>query len=101
MKSLKIAAAVAGSLAVAGAAAPAFAHGHLTHPMSPNSGVDSLAQHLATAPVADAMPIQTNLLDPQSNDSLRHTVGSAARGLGETRGTAQTGRLLGGIPLGQ
>ncbi|MFD7020664.1 hypothetical protein [Streptomyces sp. NPDC059161] len=99
---MKVAAAVAGSLAVVGAAAPAFAAGDLTPPpMSLNAGVDTLAQHLATSPMADAMPLQTHLLDPKSNDSLRHTMVSTARGLDKVKRTAPAGQHLGGLPVGQ
>ncbi|MFI6687279.1 hypothetical protein [Streptomyces sp. NPDC050485] len=65
--------------------------------MSLNGGFDSLAQRLATAPVSNTMPVHTNLMDPKS---LPHTMASAAQGLNKTKGTAQAGQLLGGLPLG-
>ncbi|MFE4855678.1 hypothetical protein [Streptomyces sp. NPDC056670] len=100
MKSMKVAAVLAGSLAVVGAAAPAFAAGDLP-PMSLNGGLDTIAQNVSSAPnMVDASPLRTNLLDPKSDDSLLHTVGSTARDLNKTNGAPNPGQLLGGVPLG-
>ncbi|MFB7772858.1 hypothetical protein ACWC9H_19845 [Streptomyces sp. NPDC001251] len=100
MKSMKVAAALAGSLAVVGAAAPAFAAGDLP-PMSLNGGLDTIAQNLSSAPnMVDASPVRTNLLDPKSKDSLLHTLGSTAHDLNKTNGAPNPGQLLGGMPLG-
>ncbi|MFG2721151.1 hypothetical protein ACGFW5_23060 [Streptomyces sp. NPDC048416] len=99
MKSMKMAAAVAGSLAVMGAAAPAFAAGDLP-PMSLNGGLDAITQQMASAPMVDTAPVRTNLLDPKSNDSLLHTVGSTAKDLNKTNGAPNPNHLLGGLPVG-
>ncbi|MFG3285414.1 hypothetical protein [Streptomyces sp. NPDC048111] len=100
MKSMKVAAAVAGSLAVVGAAAPAFAAGDLP-PMSLNGGLDTIARSMATAQMVDTAPVRTNLLDPKSDDSLMHTVAGTARDLNKTNGGTNPGQLLGGLPVGQ
>ncbi|MER0446458.1 hypothetical protein ABR738_18135 [Streptomyces sp. Edi4] len=102
MKSMKVAAAVAGSLAVMGAAAPAFAAG-ATPPMPPmslNGGLDALTAHMANDPLADAAPVQTNLLDPKSDGSLLHSAAGAAKDLNKTNGHSGPGKLLGGLPIG-
>ncbi|MEV7289548.1 hypothetical protein AB0O01_34210 [Streptomyces sp. NPDC093252] len=93
MKSLKAAAVVAGSLALAGAAAPAFAHNaaDLT-PSSLNGAVNTLTSGRLTT--ADAMPLQhqSNALDTENKDSVLNTV------KGTTGAINKTG-LLGGLPL--
>ncbi|MCW5251767.1 MULTISPECIES: hypothetical protein [unclassified Streptomyces] len=92
MKSLKAAAVVAGSLALAGAAAPAFAQNtaDLT-PTSLNGAVNSLTK----GPI-DVMPLkhQSDALDTENKDSVLHTVNGATRKLNTGTG------LLGGLPLG-
>ncbi|MDG9716770.1 hypothetical protein [Streptomyces sp. DH24] len=92
MKSLKAAAVVAGSLALAGAAAPAFANQatDLT-PTSLNGGVETV---LAKAP-GDLMPLQSQsrALDTENKDSVLHTV------KGVTKTLNSNGGLLGGLPL--
>jgi hypothetical protein len=92
MKSLKAAVVVAGSLALAGAAAPAFAYdaGHLP-PMSLNGAVDTLARNPPT--VKDLMPLQhqSDALDTENKDSVLSTFNDASDSL--NRG------LLGGLPL--
>lgn len=94
MKSLKAAAVVAGSLVVAGAAAPAFAHSpaDLT-PTSLNGAVNTLTSGRLTA--ADAMPLQhqSEALDTENKDSVLNTVKGATTALN------QGGGLLGGLPL--
>lgn len=91
MKSLKVAAVIAGSLAVVGAAAPAFADG-LT-PTSLNGGLDEIAAN----GLRSGSPLNTNALDPQNSGSVVNSVGHAANSLGGSNGA---GSLLGGLPLG-
>ncbi|MGY0485757.1 hypothetical protein [Streptomyces sp. WG-D5] len=93
MKSLKTAAVVAGSMALVGAAAPAFAS-DLT-PMSLNGAVDTIASQ----PTLDASPVDSNLLDPKNDDGAVSTVGDAVNGV-NNGGSGPTG-LLGGLPVGQ
>ncbi|GLX52456.1 hypothetical protein Shyhy01_54060 [Streptomyces hygroscopicus subsp. hygroscopicus] len=94
MKSLKAAAVLAGSVALAGVAAPAFAYdtADLT-PSSLNGAVDQLAEGGIT--LRDAMPLQhrSNALDTESKDSVLHTVKGATAALN------QHNPLLGGLPL--
>ncbi|MCM1975903.1 MULTISPECIES: hypothetical protein [Streptomyces] len=95
MKSLKAAAVVAGSLVVAGAAAPAFAAhspADLT-PTSLNGAVNTLASGNFTAD--DALPLQhqSQALDTENKDSVLNTVN------GVTTALNQGGGLLGGLPL--
>ncbi|MEV0224769.1 hypothetical protein [Streptomyces sp. NPDC050704] len=98
MKSLKAAAVVAGSLVIAGAAAPAFA-ADLT-PTSLNGGLESALGAVANEPVdaMDAMPLQSqsNALDTENKDSVLNTVKGATDTLNSAGGP--TG-LLGGLPL--
>ncbi|MEU3839107.1 hypothetical protein AB0E88_03580 [Streptomyces sp. NPDC028635] len=94
MKSLKAAAVVAGSMVLAGAAAPAFAQptSDLT-PTSLNGAVDSLAKgHFG---LADAMPLQhqSDALDTENKDSALSTLNGATA-------TVNKSGLLGGLPLG-
>ncbi|MFE6334444.1 hypothetical protein ACFVP3_07710 [Streptomyces sp. NPDC057806] len=92
MKSLKAAAVVAGSLVVAGAAGPAFAHNpaDLT-PTSLNGAWNTLTSGRLTP--ADAMPLQhqSNALDTENKDSLLNTVKGATTTLNQSG-------LLGGLP---
>ncbi|MFJ3302467.1 hypothetical protein ACIPSA_04995 [Streptomyces sp. NPDC086549] len=94
MKSLKAAAVVAGSLAVVGAAAPAFANStaDLT-PTSLNGAVDTLTK--GPLDVNDVMPLQhqSDALDTENKGSLLNTVKGAAGALN------QHNPLLGGLPL--
>ncbi|MFJ8104474.1 hypothetical protein [Streptomyces sp. NPDC096132] len=94
MKSLKAAAVVAGSVALAGAAAPAFAYdtADLT-PTSLNGAVNTLAKGDITA--RDAMPLQqqSHALDTENEDSVLSAVQGAADSLNQHSG------LLGGLPL--
>ncbi|MBJ6638751.1 hypothetical protein H4K36_14255 [Streptomyces sp. DHE7-1] len=94
MKSLKAAAVVAGSLALAGAAAPAFAQNSADlRPTSLNGAVDTIAHHPLT--VHDVMPLQhqSDALSTENKDSVLHTVKDA------TTTVNQQNPLLGGIPL--
>ncbi|MGW3955119.1 hypothetical protein ACWEKM_30230 [Streptomyces sp. NPDC004752] len=94
MKSLKAAAVVAGSVALAGVAAPAFAHNSadLT-PTSLNGAVDTLTKGPLT--VNDAMPLQhqSNALDTENKGSVLNAVKGATGALN------QHTPLLGGLPL--
>ncbi|MEU4039044.1 hypothetical protein [Streptomyces collinus] len=94
MKSLKAAAVLAGSVALAGVAAPAFAHttSELT-PTSLNGAVDTLTRGGLT--VKDVMPLQqqSHALDTENTDSVLHSVKGATGALN------QHNPLLGGLPL--
>ncbi|MET7456625.1 hypothetical protein ABZT03_33045 [Streptomyces sp. NPDC005574] len=94
MKSLKAAAVVAGSLVLAGAAAPAFAQStaDLT-PSSLNGAVNTLTASPLNA--NDLMPLQhqSDALNTENKDSVLHTVKGATAALNNTGG------LLGGLPL--
>ncbi|MFD4571276.1 hypothetical protein ACFWNK_13940 [Streptomyces sp. NPDC058417] len=95
MKSLKAAAVVAGSMVLAGAAAPAFAAhdpAALTA-TSLNGGVNALTSHPLT--VGDVMPLQhqSNALDTENKDSVLSTVNDVSAVLNDS------GKLLGGLPL--
>ncbi|MEV5611042.1 hypothetical protein [Streptomyces sp. NPDC052225] len=93
MKALKAAAVLAGSMVIAGAAAPAFAS-DLT-PTSLNGALDTITSQ----PTLDAAPLDSNLLDPKGHEGLVDTVTGAADKL-DPAGTAEApANLLGGIPL--
>ncbi|MGY0025062.1 hypothetical protein [Streptomyces sp. cg35] len=94
MKAMKAAAVVAGSMVIAGAAAPAFAS-DLT-PTSLNGALDTVTSQ----PTLDVAPVDSNLLDPKNDDGLVGTVSGAADGL-NPGGAAAPGSLLGGLPVGQ
>lgn len=93
MKSLKAAAVVAGSVALAGVAAPAFAYDaqHLP-PMSLNGGLAQITEHPPT--VTDLLPVrhQSDALDTENKDSLLSGVKNATK-------TLNSKKLLGGLPL--
>ncbi|KOG29133.1 hypothetical protein [Streptomyces resistomycificus] len=93
MKSLKAAAVVAGSMVLAGVAAPAFAHdtADLT-PTSLNGAVDTLAK--GGLEPTDVMPLQhqSDALDTENKDSVLSTVKGATT-------TLNSSGLLGGLPL--
>jgi hypothetical protein len=94
MKSLKAAAVVAGSVALAGIAAPAFAHNTAAlTPTSLNGAVNTLTKGPLT--VDDAMPLQhqSNALDTENKGSVLNTVKGATSALN------QHNPLLGGLPL--
>ncbi|EDY61094.1 MULTISPECIES: hypothetical protein [Streptomyces] len=92
MKSLKAAAVVAGSLVLAGAAAPAFAYNSadLT-PTSLNGAVNALTR----GPI-DVMPLQhqSNALDTENKDSVLNPVKGATRDLNNDGG------IVGVLPVG-
>ncbi|MEU0048649.1 hypothetical protein ABZ299_10980 [Streptomyces sp. NPDC006184] len=93
MKSLKAAAVVAGSVALAGVAAPAFAYDaqHLP-PLSLNGGIAHIAEHPPT--VTDLLPVQhqSDALDTENKDSLLSGVKGATTNLNRKG-------LLGGLPV--
>ncbi|MFF3202488.1 hypothetical protein [Streptomyces sp. NPDC002962] len=93
MKSLKAAAVVAGSIVLAGAAAPAFATPADLTPTSLNGAVDTLAR--GPINLEDAMPVQhqSDALDTENKDSVLSTVKGATGALNSRTG------LLGGLPL--
>ncbi|WP_062648363.1 hypothetical protein [Streptomyces maremycinicus] len=93
MKSLKAAAVVAGTLVLAGAAAPAFATPADLTPTSLNGAVDTLAR--GPISLEDAMPLQhqSDALDTENKDSVLSTVNGATAALNSHNG------LLGGLPL--
>lgn len=86
MKSLKAAAVVAGSLVVAGAAAPAFAAGAsgLT-PSSLNGALETVTSQRSLS-AQDVLPLQhqSNALDTENKDSALSGVNSAAKTLNTT-----------------
>ncbi|HEY8985142.1 MAG TPA: hypothetical protein VIU15_36895 [Streptomyces sp.] len=94
MKSLKVAAVVAGTVALAGVAAPAFAHtpADLT-PTSLTGAVNTLTSGGLTAD--DVMPLQhqNDSLNTENADSPLSTVKQAAGALNTHN------PLLGGLPL--
>ncbi|MES9520025.1 hypothetical protein [Streptomyces capoamus] len=94
MKSLKAAAVVAGSVALVGVAAPAFAYDaqHLP-PLSLNGGLTELAGNPPS--VKDLMPVQhqSDALDTENKDSVLSTFKGATTALNQKG-------LLGGLPLG-
>ncbi|GAA3915477.1 hypothetical protein GCM10023084_78610 [Streptomyces lacrimifluminis] len=94
MKSLKAAAVVAGSLVIAGAAAPAFAHdtADLT-PTSLNGAVDTIAKGPLDVEQLQPLQHQSNALDTENKDSVLNTVKGATTALNANGG------LLGGLPL--
>ncbi|RZU24812.1 hypothetical protein [Streptomyces sp. BK239] len=90
MKSLKAAAVVAGSMVIAGAAAPAFAHS--TADLTPSS-LNGAVNTLTKGPV-DVMPLQH-----QSNALNTENKGSALNTVKEATGALNSTPLLGGLPL--
>jgi hypothetical protein len=94
MKSLKAAAVVAGSLVIAGAAAPAFAYdaADLT-PTSLNGAVNTLTKGPLDVQQVQPLQQQSNALDTENKDSMLSTVKGATTALNSKGG------LLGGLPL--
>ncbi|MEV6111215.1 hypothetical protein AB0L59_01540 [Streptomyces sp. NPDC052109] len=94
MKSLKAAAVVAGSVALAGVAAPAFAYNAAdVTPTSLNGAVNQLTKGPIT--LDDAMPLkhQSNALNTENKHSVLNAVKRATGALN------QHNPLLGGLPL--
>ena len=94
MKSLKAAAVVAGSLVIAGAAAPAFAYdtADLT-PTSLNGAVNTLTKGPLDVQQLQPLQQQSNALDTENKESVLSTVKGATTALNANGG------LLGGLPL--
>ncbi|MBM7089918.1 hypothetical protein ABZ606_01415 [Streptomyces sp. NPDC012461] len=96
MKSLKAAAVVAGSLVVAGAAAPAFAYdssADLT-PTSLNGAVNALTQGpIDVMPLKHQSDARSDALNTENKDSALSSVNDATDALNSAGG------LLGGLPL--
>ncbi|MFI8227478.1 hypothetical protein ACIGDI_01480 [Streptomyces sp. NPDC085900] len=94
MKTLKAAAVIAGSLVLAGAAAPAFAYNSadLT-PTSLNGAVNALTK----GPI-DVMPLQhqSDSLDTENKDSALSTVSGATKTLNNNGGIVGALPALGG-----
>ncbi|MFJ4579585.1 hypothetical protein [Streptomyces echinatus] len=114
MKSLKAAAVVAGTVALAGITAPAFADDTSDWtPTSLNGAVNKLTEEPIT--LKDAMPIrhQPDVVDTKSTGSLRHEGKGKGKGKNKGKGKStvkSTGKavgatsnqhkpLLGGLPL--
>ncbi|MFF2466016.1 hypothetical protein [Streptomyces mirabilis] len=98
MKSLNAAAVVAGSMIIAGAAAPAFAAeaSDLT-PTSLNSALETIASQRSLS-LKDVQPLQhqSKALDTENKSSVLNAVSGATKALNTAGGPA---RLLGGLPL--
>ncbi|PBC63664.1 hypothetical protein BKI49_12890 [Streptomyces sp. Tue6028] len=98
MKSLKAAAVVAGSVVVAGAAAPAFAAdaSNLT-PSSLNGALETVTSQ-RTLNAEDLMPLQhrSNALDTENKGSLLNSVDGVTEAVNSSGTPA---KLLGGLPL--
>jgi hypothetical protein len=94
MKSLKAAAVVAGSVALAGFAAPAFAsdNADLT-PASLNSAVDTITRSPLTLDQAVPLKHQSDALDTENKRSVLNKVKKT------TAAVNQHNPLLGGLPL--
>ncbi|WP_030559646.1 hypothetical protein [Streptomyces aureocirculatus] len=93
MKSLKAAAVLAGSIVIAGAAAPAFATD--VKPTSPKVGLNPVLEKA----VQTTKPVTANAeqaLDGKKKDSVVKTVSDAAKSVNSGNGPA---KLLGGLPL--
>ncbi|QKW10889.1 hypothetical protein HUT18_14540 [Streptomyces sp. NA04227] len=93
MKSLKAAAVVAGSLAVVGAGAPAFASEGLVPTEVTQTATDTLGSQQL---LADA-PVSTNALDPKSAGSVVGAVDGATDGMKSGGGNSP---MIGGLPVG-
>ncbi|MFE1285336.1 hypothetical protein [Streptomyces sp. NPDC058751] len=98
MKSLKAAAVVAGSLVVAGAAAPAFAAGATDLAPSGLNGALETVTSQRSINARDALPLQhqSNALDTENKDSALSDVNDTTKKLNSA---ATPARLLGGLPL--
>ncbi|GAA0342596.1 hypothetical protein ACKI1I_39200 [Streptomyces turgidiscabies] len=94
MKSLKAAAVVAGSMVIAGVAAPAFAYetADLT-PTSLNGAVNTLTKGPLDVDQLQPVQHQSNALDTENKDSVLSSVKGATTALNSNGG------LLGGLPL--
>lgn len=98
MKSLKAAAVVAGSVVIAGVAAPAFAvEAADVTPTSLNGALETITSQRSLN-VQDVVPLQhqSDALDTENKDSMLNTVSGATTALNSAGGPTQ---LLGGLPL--
>ncbi|MGI5511637.1 hypothetical protein [Streptomyces sp. CA-106131] len=100
MKSLKVAAVLAGSLAATGVAAPAFAAPAFagdTSDITPTS-LNGALKTITCQKSLDVRPLahQSDGLDTENKDSVLSTVNSTTKTLNQ-QGTPA--RLLGGLPL--
>jgi hypothetical protein len=100
MKSLKVAAVLAGSLAATGVAAPAFAAPAFagnTSDITPTS-LNGALKTITSQKSLDVRPLahQSDALDTENKDSVLSTVNSTTETLNQ-QGTPA--RLLGGLPL--
>ncbi|MFG3205381.1 hypothetical protein [Streptomyces sp. NPDC048192] len=94
MKSLKAAAVVAGSVALAGVAAPAFAYNTAdVTPTSLNGAVNQLTKGPITLDQAMPLRHQSNALDTENKNSVLSTVKATAGRLNQHQ------PMLGGLPL--
>lgn len=95
MKSLKAAAVVVGSLALAGASAPAFA-ADATH--TTPTGLNGALETVTSQKTLDVSPFshRSDSLDTENKDSVLSSVKSASAALNAQGGPT---RLLGGLPL--
>ncbi|MFE3323848.1 hypothetical protein [Streptomyces sp. NPDC059176] len=95
MKPMKAAAIVAGSLAVVGAAAPAFAAAPSPTPHSVTGAMETVADRTTGA----AQPLANRTLDTEQDGALLNSAQGAANNLNKAKDTG-TGKLLGGLPVG-
>lgn len=101
MKALKAAAVAAGSLVLAGAAAPAFAADTSDlPPMSLNGGLNDALTQITNTPSLSS-PVDTNLLDPKHEKGLVGTLTGATKVLNPGSAPGAPSGLLGGLPLGK
>ncbi|MFE3600879.1 hypothetical protein ACFXP3_25940 [Streptomyces sp. NPDC059096] len=94
MKPMKVAAVVAGSMVVLGAAAPAFA----AEAKSPSFSLNGALDTVASEGLRDAKPLHTNALDTENEGSVLNAVKGATESLNKPQ---QGNKLLGGLPLGK
>ncbi|MFJ7998590.1 hypothetical protein ACIQ7D_15800 [Streptomyces sp. NPDC096310] len=94
MKPMKVAAVVAGSMVVLGAAAPAFA----AEAKSPSFSLNGALDTVASEGLRDAKPLHTNALDTENDGSVLNAVKGATDSLNKPQ---QGNKLLGGLPLGK
>jgi len=98
MKSLKAAAVVAGSVVIAGVAAPAFAmEAADVTPTSLNGALETITSQRSLN-LQDVAPLQhqSDALDTENKDSVLNSVNGATSALNAAGGPSQ---LLGGLPL--
>ncbi|MFJ2176968.1 hypothetical protein ACIQVO_28295 [Streptomyces sp. NPDC101062] len=91
---MKVAAVVAGSMVVLGAAAPAFA----AEAKSPSFSLNGALDTVASEGLRDAKPLHTNALDTENEGSALNAVKGVTDSLNKPQ---QGNKLLGGLPLGK